>query len=127
MGTKGFTFEGPFYIDRRGRIIGWDEENEEHAKKVIERELQRLRTSLDAAKAAGYRKLIMFLHYPPTSVIEDESGFTQIAEEYRVEQVIYAHSHGESRFYDSILGERNGILYSLVSGDFLKWMPYKVL
>jgi hypothetical protein len=26
VATKGFTFEGPFYIDRRGRIVGWDEE-----------------------------------------------------------------------------------------------------
>ena len=43
VGTKGFTFEGPFYLDRRGRIMGWDEEEEIHAKKLVERELQRLR------------------------------------------------------------------------------------
>lgn len=35
--------------------------------------------------------------------------------------------HGESRFHDSILGEKNGILYSLVSGDYLKWKPMKIL
>jgi predicted phosphohydrolase len=69
----------------------------------------------------------MFLHYPPTSILEDESLFTAMAEEYGAEQVIYAHSHGESRFYDSILGEKNGIRYSLVSGDYLKWKPMKVL
>ena len=32
VGTKGFTFEGPFYLDRRGRMIGWDEKEEAHAK-----------------------------------------------------------------------------------------------
>ena len=28
---------------------------------------------------------------------------------------------------DSIPGEKNGIRYSLVSGDYLKWKPMKVL
>ena len=32
------------------------------------------------------------------------------------EQVVYAHSHGESRFYDSIPGEKNGVAYKPVSG-----------
>ena len=127
VGTKGFTFEGPFYLNGHGRIIGWDEEKEAHARKIIAREEVRLRTSLDKARADGYRKMILFLHYPPTDILETDSVFTKIAEEYRVEQVIYAHSHGETRFYDSILGEKNGIRYQLVSGDFLRWHPFKVL
>ena len=127
VGTKGFTFEGPFYLNARGRIIGWDEEKEAHAKKLVERELTRLRTSFEAAKADGYRKYILFLHYPPTNILEEESGFTAMAEEYGAEQVIYAHSHGESRFHDSILGEKNGVQYRLVSGDYLKWVPAQLL
>ena len=127
VGTKGFCFEGPFYLDRRGRILGWDEKAEEHAKKLVERELQRLRCSFEAAGAAGYRKFIVFLHYPPTSILEEESGFTAMAEEYGAEQLIYAHCHGESRFHDSIEGEKNGVQYHLVSGDYRKWVPLKVL
>ena len=127
VGTKGFTFEGPFYLDRRGRIIGWDEEAEIHAKKLIERELQRLRKSFEAAKADGYRKYIMFLHYPPTNILEERSSFTDMAEEYGAEQVIYAHSHGESRFHDSIHGGFRGRTYHLVSGDYLRWKPLKIL
>lgn len=127
VGTKGFTFEGPFYLDRRRRIVGWDEEAETHAKKIVARELERLRLSLDAAKDAGYRRFIVFLHYPPTSILEEGSGFTDLAEEYGAEQVVYAHCHGESRFHDSILGIRNGIRYSLVSGDYLRWQPARIL
>ena len=127
VGTKGFTFEGPFYLDRRGRIAGWDEQAEEHAKKLVSRELARLRTSFELAKRDGYRKFIMFLHYPPTNILEKNSGFTDMAREYGAEQVIYAHCHGESRFRDSILGEFQGIRYSLASGDFLRWNPMKVL
>lgn len=127
VGTKGFTFEGPFYIDRRGRIVGWDEDAEVHAKKLVERELGRLRKSFEKAKADGYQKFIMFLHYPPTNVLEKSSGFTDMAEEYGAEQVVYAHCHGESRFHDSYIGSFHGITYRLVSGDYLKWRPMKIL
>ena len=127
VGTKGHCFEGPFYLNRRGQIVGWDEENELRSRKLVERELARLKSSFTAAETAGFRRFIMFLHYPPTSILEDESPFTKLAEEYGAEQVIYAHSHGESRFYDSILGERHGIRYRLVSGDYLQWKPEKIL
>ena len=87
----------------------------------------RLRKSFDLARKDGYRKFIMFLHYPPTSILEQRSCFTDMAEEYGAEQVIYAHCHGESRFHDSIMGEFRGVRYSLVSGDYLQWNPMKVL
>lgn len=127
VGTKGYTFEGPFWIDRRGRVVDWDAEEEAHAKKLVERELARLRTSFELAKDDGFRKFIMFLHYPPTNILEERSGFTDMAEEYGAEQVIYARCHGESRFYDSIHGEFRGRQYHLVSGDYLRWHPMKVL
>ena len=127
VGTKGACFEGPFYLDRRGRIVGWDEEAEQKAKKLVERELDRLQSSFEAARREGYRRFLVFLHYPPTSILEEESGFTRMAEEYGAEQLIYAHIHGEARFHDSILGEKNGVRYSLVSGDYLKWQPKKLL
>ena len=126
VGTKGFTFEGPFYLDHRRRIIGWDEDAEVHARKLVERELQRLRKSFELAKADVYRKYLMFLHYPPTNILEERSGFTDMAEEYGAQQVIYAHCHGESRFYDSIQGEYRGREYHLVSGDFLRWKPLRI-
>ncbi|MBO5557021.1 MAG: metallophosphoesterase [Oscillospiraceae bacterium] len=127
VGTKGHCFEGPFYLDRRGRILGWDERAEKKSKKLVEREKQRLRLSFETARADGFRKFLVFLHYPPTSILEEESGFTAMAEEYGAEQVVYAHCHGESRFHDSIEGEMHGIRYSLVSGDYRRWQPLKLL
>ncbi len=127
IATKGYTFEGPFYLDRSRRIIGWDEEKEEHAKKLVAREMSRLRASFEAARADGYRKFLMFLHYPPTNILEKRSAFTDIAEEYGAEQVIYAHCHGESRFHDSIEGKFRGVQYRLVSGDYLRWVPLEIM
>ncbi|MBQ9663317.1 MAG: metallophosphoesterase [Oscillospiraceae bacterium] len=127
VGTKGHCFEGPFYLNRRGQILGWDEENEIHSSKLVAREAERLRNSFEAARRDGYRRFIMFLHYPPTSILEEESVFTAMAEEYGAEHVIYAHSHGESRFHDSIQGEHHGVQYHLASGDFLRWRPLQIL
>ena len=127
VGTKGHCFEGPFYLDRRGRVLGWDEKNEAHSRQLVAREAERLRTSFEAARAEGYRRFIVFLHYPPTDILEDDSPFTRMAEEYGAEQLVYAHSHGESRFYDSIHGGKNGVFYRLASGDYLNWKPVRLL
>lgn len=127
VGTKGYCFEGPFYVDAYGRIAGFDEKEAAHAAMLVERETGRLQKSFDAAMADGCRKFIMFLHYPPTNIMEQNSAFTKMAEEYHVDQVVYAHCHGEARFHDSIRGKKRGIRYSLVSGDCLRWKPMKVL
>lgn len=127
VGTKGYTFEGPFRVTWRGEIIDWNEEDEAKAMKLVEREAERLKISFEAAKRAGYEKYVMFLHYPPTSIIEEESVFTKMAEEYGAEHVVYSHCHGEPRFADSIRGEFHGIQYHLVSGDYLNFKPEKIL
>ena len=112
-GTKGYCYEGKDSI--------------EHFYKIRDREVARLRYSFELAKAEGYTKFLMFLHYPPTSIGEQESPFTQIAEEYGAEQVIYSHCHGQERYDDSFKGMVNGIEYSLVSSDYLKFHPQKIL
>lgn len=127
IGTKGYTFEGPFYLDAYGNVCGWDEKEAEHAERLVQREAERLQLSFEAAKEDGYRKFIMFLHYPPTNVLQKNSIFTKLAEQYQVVQVIYGHCHGERRFHDSIRGKKRGIRYSLVSGDCVRWHPMKVL
>lgn len=128
VGTKGYTFEGPFYVNRlTGKILGWDEEKAAHAAKLVRREAIRLEESFWAAKKAGYKKFILFLHYPPTNILERDSIFTKMAEHYKASQVVYAHCHGAAQFHDSYQGLHNGIDYSLVSGDFLNFRPKKIL
>ena len=75
----------------------------------------------------GVPKTIDNDHYPPTSIGEMESGFTEMAKEYGAEQVVYSHCHGEARYQDSFLGEVDGIEYKLVSSDYLRFRPEKIL
>lgn len=113
VGTKGYCYEGKDSI--------------EHFLKLRDREITRLRDSFEQAKAAGFQRFIMFLHYPPTSIGEQESPFTRMAEEYGADQVVYSHCHGKARFDDSFKGYVNGIEYKLVSGDYLKFKPELIL
>ena len=113
VGTKGYCYEGKDSI--------------EHFLKIRDREVKRLKASFDMAVAAGYEKYIMFLHYPPTTIGEQESPFTRMAEEYGAEKVIYSHCHGKERYDDSFKGYVNGIEYKLVSGDYLKFRPERIL
>ena len=113
VGTKGYCYEGKDSI--------------EHFLKIRERECERLRISFERAKADGYQKFIMFLHYPPTTIGEQESPFTRMAEEYGADQVIYSHCHGQKRYDDSFKGMVNGIMYRLVSSDYLKFRPEKIM
>lgn len=113
VGTKGYCYEG--------------KDSPEHFEKLVNRELERLRVSFERAKADGCSRFLMFLHYPPTSIGETASGFTRMAQEYGAEKVIYSHCHGKERFQDSFLGEVDGIEYLLVSGDYLKFRPERIL
>lgn len=113
VGTKGYCYEG---LD-----------SYEHFLKIRDRELERLQISFQMAVQAGYQKFIMFLHYPPTSIGEMESPFTEMAEKYHVHSVVYSHCHGKERFGDSFQGDVNGIQYYLVSGDYLNFKPMQIL
>lgn len=113
VGTKGYCYEG--------------KDSYEHFLTIRDRELERLRRSFVMAKEAGYEKFIMFLHFPPTSVGETDSPFTRMAKEYGVTCVVYSHCHGKSHFEDSFLGMVDGIEYKLVSGDYLKFKPERIL
>ncbi len=113
VGTKGYCYEGKDTL--------------EHFEKIRNREIDRLQKSFQAAEEAGYKKFLMFLHYPPTSIGEQESPFTKMAEYYRVDHVVYSHCHGQARFDDSFKGFVNGIGYHLVSGDYLHFKPHLLI
>lgn len=113
VGTKGYCYEG--------------KDSAEHFFKIRDREIERLKASFEAAKAGGFQKFVMFLHYPPTTIGEQESPFTQMAEAYGAQKVVYSHCHGKDRFDDSFKGYVNGVEYKLVSGDYLKFKPELIL
>ncbi|WP_123054800.1 metallophosphoesterase [Clostridium sp. JN-1] len=121
-----FTYNDYAICGTRGWILPESENFSEHDKKIYNREIIRLRLSLDSAAKQGFNKFICMIHYPPVSEKLAESGFTQVFEEYNVSKVIYGHLHGTSTSR-ALNGEFNNVKYLLTSSDFLKFDPVKIL
>ncbi len=113
IGSKGYCFE--------------NKDSYEHALELVGREVERLELSFEKAREAGYTRFIMFIHFPPTNILQKASAFTRLAERQGVEHVVYAHCHGHRRFNDSLKGNVRGVQYHLTSGDYLNWHPERIL
>jgi len=96
-------------------------------EKIYNREQIRLRLSLDAAKNNGFEKIIVMLHYPPTNENFEESEFTKIIKEYKVEKVIYGHLHGPILLRKLLNGYFDEVEYILTSADYLDFNPKRII
>lgn len=83
---------------------------------IFERELLRVEASLQAAHAAGYRRIILMLHFPPFYDQQSQTGFANLLSKYQVEICIYGHLHSDS-IKNAATGVINGTAYHLVSCD----------
>ncbi|OWZ83524.1 metallophosphoesterase [Natranaerobius trueperi] len=106
---------------------GWQTpcEERDHDKKVYNREINRLKLSLDAAIKDGYQDFIVTLHYPPFARDNDKTSFTEVLKEYGVKVCIYGHLHGEDH-KNAFIGEKEGIVYYFVSSDYLGFKPIPI-
>lgn len=101
---------------------GWFYE-ETGSQKVFQRELMRLETSL---KAAGEREKYCFLHYPPAYQGYTCQEILDLLERYHVSKCFYGHLHGGSHRLAQE-GLRGSVEYHLVSADYLKFCPQKIV
>ncbi len=90
----------------------------EQDRKIYLRETERLKLSLKSAEKTLIEgdKLIALVHYPPFNVKRENSAYTDIFEEYKVNAVVYGHLHGKTVRADKFL-IKNGIKYYLTSCD----------
>ncbi len=87
-------------------------------KKLYQREVSRLKLSLDMAQKTDAKVIYVMLHYPPAP----ESDFVRLMEEYKVSVCLYGHLHG--RHHETAFeGMRGGVSYHLVSADYLQFKP----
>ena len=83
----------------------------------------RLEASL---KAAAGRPILAFLHYPPLYTGYRCPEIIQKLEEYGVARCCYGHLHGPTH-KRAIEGKVGMVDYSLVSADYLGFVPKKIL
>ncbi len=76
--------------------------------KLSFKEMQKIREDGDV--------VIALIHYPPFNVKRENSLFTDIFEEYKINTVVYGHLHGKTVRSDKLV-VKNGIKYYLTSCD----------
>lgn len=124
---NSFSRYGNFHIcGTRGWLCPNDSRFTEHDFKIYNREVNRLKLSLDSAMNDGAEQIIVLLHYPPFNDNKETSDFIKMIKEYPVNNVIYGHLHGDS-CRTAICGKQDGINYHLASADFIKFNPIKIL
>ncbi len=99
--------------------IDWTSENE----KLLKREVQRLRLSLDARQPA--LDTVVVLHYPPFYPGLGSSPYKEMLQEYGVKRCVYGHLHGQAAAAGP-KGTHDGIEYRLVAGDYVNFEPVRV-
>ena len=106
---------------------GWNliPENTED-KKIYLREIIRLELSLQEAKKKNSKEIFVFTHFPPIGETVFDNDFTRLLEKYNVKKCFYGHLHGESK-KNAAEGEFSGIEYRLISSDYRKFIPYKII
>lgn len=91
-------------------------------KKVLNREVGRLRTSLNEALKTGLEPVV-FLHYPPVFGNQRCDDILNVLKEYEIKKCYYGHLHGINAARKAVTGDFEGIKFRLISSDYLKFMP----
>lgn len=99
---------------------GWMFESEdEHNEKVLNREVGRLKISLDSAQC---EQKIVFLHYPPVTIDSKCDEIFNLLKEYGIKKCYYGHLHGMAA-KTAVDDTFDGIKFNLVSCDKLSFTP----
>lgn len=100
----------------KGWISPEDKAFKKEDEKIYRRELIRLENSLkEASKLSD--TIIAALHYPP------DEAYMEVIEKYNVYKCVFGHLHGK-RAEDFRCNNQN---YALVSADFLKFAPIRII
>ena len=93
----------------------------EHDMALYLREAERFRLAFHEVKKVREEgdELIVLMHFPPMNAKLEDTLFTELFEENKVNKVVFGHIHGST--YYPYKTEKNGIQYLLTSCDKAKF------
>ncbi|MGN0469493.1 MAG: metallophosphoesterase [Acutalibacteraceae bacterium] len=105
---------------------GWFYDAETDADmKILNREVGRLRMSIEPALKAGFDPVV-FLHYPPIYNNTECDEIMNVLREYNIKKCFYGHIHGGNAAKKAFIGEKYGIQFRLVACDYIGFMPLAI-
>jgi hypothetical protein len=106
---------------------GWvNMPGETQDEKVLKREVQRLETSIKSALAENLEPIV-FLHYPPIFATNFNYDILEILYRYKIKDCYYGHIHGRSAHELCVTNTYDDVNFHLIAGDYLQFIPEKVL
>lgn len=116
-GTRGW------YVDEKLQ----NEANEPEYQKIVLREAQRLKMSLDEAVKLreGGEEILVFFHFPPVFKSFVCNELLDVLHEYGIKTCYFGHIHGTYNIQRSF--EYEGISFTLISSDYLSFVPMIVM
>ena len=114
------------FIGSRGWTCPGNVDYTAQDEKLYHREGERFKlafTQLSNMDRTG-AKVVALIHYPPFNPKGEDTLFTQIFEENKVDKVVFGHIHGASYFPYRV--EKNGIEYHLCSCDKIGFKLLKI-
>ena len=118
-----FRYENYGICGTRGWVSIKGETTDE---KVLKREVQRLETSIKSALAENLQPIV-FMHYPPIFATNFNYDILDVLYRYNIKDCYYGHIHGRSAHELCIKNTYDGINFHLIAGDYLQFIPEKVL
>ena len=102
---------------------GWMYNSEsDEDKKIVNREVGRLRASIDDCLKKGLEPIV-FLHYPPVYDIYSCREIIDTLKEYGIDECYFGHIHGTQAAKKAVTGEYESIKMHLISCDYLNFCP----
>ncbi len=105
---------------------GWvsiDDDSED--EKVLLREVQRLEVSIQSAESQGLEPIV-FMHYPPVFGASCNYDILDVLYRHGIKRCYYGHIHGYSQ-KNAVTGVHDGVEYTMISGDYLRFSPLKIM
>lgn len=118
--NNSFNFGDKSICGSRGWFF---ESEEEHDEKVLNREVIRLKMSLDSATNDEKQ---VFLHYPPIATNGKCDEILDVLKSYGIKKCYYGHLHGVAAKYaiDDVIDD---ISFKCISCDRLNFTPYLII
>jgi len=98
---------------------------EELSQKLFDRELERLKLSLQQLDPHAHTRIAM-THYPPISADLQPSRAAQILEQHQIHTCVFGHLHN-IKTDQPLFGTSRGVRYLLTSADYIRFQPIAVL
>lgn len=124
--TDGVKIGDFVFVGSRGWTCPGSPEFTEQDQKLYLREAERFKLAFKDAEK--YRqagdKVVALIHYPPFTLKNEETLFTELFEKNGVEKVVFGHLHGAGYF--PLKTQKRGVEYLLTSCDKVQFRLVKV-